>query len=308
MKATGITKTCCPACGSPSEKSTKRIVSVKKDRSSPGFTYVECSFCSTIYNWNAFSAEELSNYHAKFWHSSGFFSYGERSLDRQVGQLRSVMSVVLEKCRITDKGSHLDLGSGEGSLCEAMRQLEFKTIGIEPSAVAVLSAQTRYPSIDFVCGSIESTLSKYGRFNLITLIDVIEHVADPELVLIELTKHLEEDGVLLLRFPISKSLQLEYLAEYANLFMPPFHNTLFSKPGFKAICTKLGLSVVYEFPAINAYGYTKSLAEKLDLLDDYREWRKSDKFKQFDLALDNWFESIAENTGKPTTFFCALKK
>lgn len=300
-------KTNCPACGSQIISTDRRINSIKKDRSLEGLTYIDCSKCGTVFNMNNVSSDDLTTYHAEQWHSSGFFAYGERSRVNQVEQLKMLMLGVIDTCQIGKGREHLDLGSGEGGLCNAMHQLGFKTTGIEPSESAVLTAKKAYPEIDFVQGAIERDLSNYKKFNLITLLDVIEHVSDPEKVLSELVNHLEEDGAVVVRLPISQTFQLDHLSEYANFFMPPFHNTLFSKSGLKILCKKTGLEIFHEFPTINAFGYTKSLAEKLGMLVDYKDWRKSEKFKKFDMEIDNWFEKLAENAGKPQTLFCALK-
>lgn len=98
--------------------------------------------------------------------------------------------------------SALDVGCGAGLLAEPLARLGARVSGIDASgelvAVAREHASAAGLEIDYRAGEL-SELD--GRFDLITCMEVIEHVADPADFIGMLAGRLEPDGLLLMSTP-----------------------------------------------------------------------------------------------------------
>jgi len=92
----------------------------------------------------------------------------------------------------------LDVGCGGGILCEAMAKYGAKVTGIDAECeaieVAKAHAQKKQLSIDYYCTPVEA----YERtgFDVITCMELLEHVQKPELVLQHCQRLLKPNGFL----------------------------------------------------------------------------------------------------------------
>lgn len=97
----------------------------------------------------------------------------------------------------------LDVGCGAGLLCEPLARLGAEVTGVDaaPANVeaATLHARGSGLTIHYRHGEL-STLS-LGQFDLITCLEVIEHVADKAAFVAELARHLAPDGLMVLSTP-----------------------------------------------------------------------------------------------------------
>ncbi|MBI2548665.1 class I SAM-dependent methyltransferase [Candidatus Woesearchaeota archaeon] len=116
---------------------------------------------------------------------------------------RHVLSYTKSDSVVLDAGC----GSGYGSSMLAERALE--VTGIDSSAEAITHAQERYahPKVTYVHGDIEDP-SVYPDqvFTIISLFEVLEHVAHPDKVLRLFREHIHEQGMLFLSVPNGKNL------------------------------------------------------------------------------------------------------
>jgi 2-polyprenyl-6-hydroxyphenyl methylase/3-demethylubiquinone-9 3-methyltransferase len=96
----------------------------------------------------------------------------------------------------------LDVGCGAGLLCEPLARLGAKVTGIDASpeviAVARDHAATMGLEVDYYIGDVQEL---EGEFDLITSMEVIEHVADPAAFVRALAKRLAPNGLLIMSTP-----------------------------------------------------------------------------------------------------------
>ena len=96
----------------------------------------------------------------------------------------------------------LDIGCGGGLLCEPMARLGAEVVGADAAprniAVARVHAAQMGLEIDYRVGGVEAL---DGRFDLVTCLEVIEHVADVPAFVGGLAAALAEDGLLILSTP-----------------------------------------------------------------------------------------------------------
>ncbi|MGE0154419.1 MAG: bifunctional 2-polyprenyl-6-hydroxyphenol methylase/3-demethylubiquinol 3-O-methyltransferase UbiG [Reyranellaceae bacterium] len=81
----------------------------------------------------------------------------------------------------------LDIGCGGGLLCEPLTRLGARVVGIDASErnieVAKLHASQVGLDIDYRCTTAEALVGEGERFDVVLSMEVVEHVADPDLFL-----------------------------------------------------------------------------------------------------------------------------
>jgi 2-polyprenyl-6-hydroxyphenyl methylase/3-demethylubiquinone-9 3-methyltransferase len=97
----------------------------------------------------------------------------------------------------------LDVGCGAGLLCEPLARLGASVTGVDAAAeniaAAIAHAGGAGLTIDYRHGELGSL--GLGQFDLVTCLEVIEHVADKPAFLRELTTHLAPGGLMVLSTP-----------------------------------------------------------------------------------------------------------
>ena len=98
--------------------------------------------------------------------------------------------------------SALDVGCGAGLLAEPLARLGAEVTGLDaaPELIAVARghATAQGLEIDYRAGEVEAL---EGQYDLITCMEVIEHVADPAVFVKALAKRLATDGLLVMSTP-----------------------------------------------------------------------------------------------------------
>lgn len=116
----------------------------------------------------------------------------------------------------------LDVGCGGGLLCEPLARLGAAVTGVDAAeesvAVARDHAEAMRLAIDYRSGELSSL--GLGEFDLVTGMEVLEHVADKPAFVAQLARHLAPGGLLILstpnRTPASRAL-LVGVAEAAGM-------------------------------------------------------------------------------------------
>jgi SAM-dependent methyltransferase len=257
----------------------------------------------------------LTEYHVNFWGLGENFTFkfapDKKAIDQKGEWLDLYEPILQGKQRQLDL---LDIGAGAGAFCGAVSEFGISAYGLEPNKFSFAEAQSSFPECRFLHGSADDLLR--GKFNaddipesfdIITMHDVLEHVADPAGLLAALQNILSPGGKLYIRVPSGDHLQFDFLQQYSWTMMAPFHRTLFSRKGFQDMLNEAGFKITKSFPTGHVYGWTRGLSWKLGLEKEYREMRKNKNFVALDYAIDTLLEGIASDSGRESSIFCEIE-
>lgn len=94
----------------------------------------------------------------------------------------------------------LDIGAGAGLLVAEARRRGLDAVGVEPSH-ALVSAAPSVNGVELLQGIFPHPALAMRKFDVISLVDVIEHVSSPVALLSECRRALTPDGVILVVTP-----------------------------------------------------------------------------------------------------------
>ena len=97
----------------------------------------------------------------------------------------------------------LDMGCGNGAFCNILYSLGFEVAGLDHSKSGIEIAKKSFPNITFFNSDIYDFKEPdlYAKYNIVTSIEVIEHLIYPRELLRQAKKYLSPNGYLLLSTP-----------------------------------------------------------------------------------------------------------
>lgn len=138
-------------------------------------------------------------------------------------------------------GELLDAGCGDGHFLEAARKMGFKARGFDFDAAAIAKARARGLEArvsDFDAAFADPALK--GRFDVVTLFDVLEHVPEPARFLCAAKALVRPGGHLVLTMPDERR---PHPGTRERLDYPPNHYTRWTPQALRAVLERQGLEV-----------------------------------------------------------------
>lgn len=166
--------------------------------------------------------EHFDNLSSQWWNESGAFGILHAMNPVRVKFIKDIVKKHLPKD--LSELTVLDVGCGGGILCEPLARLQAKVTGIDASPKAIECAKEHAIAcglnIEYINCELDNIDQKY---DLITCLEMLEHVDDVELICKQLAGRLNANGVLVLS-TINKTI-LSYLvgivgAEYLTGMVP----------------------------------------------------------------------------------------
>ena len=112
----------------------------------------------------------------------------------------------------------LDVGCGAGLLCEPLARMGAAVTGVDAAPENIEAAKAHAVlsvlAIDYRAGELSE--QALGQFDMVTSMEVIEHVSDPAAFVSELARHLKPDGLLLISTPNRTAASRIFLVEAAE--------------------------------------------------------------------------------------------
>lgn len=236
----------CPACGCP----TSRAAGSKEDRA-----LRRCASCSSLFvGWipHAGATDYYDTYYRE----------GNLAVPALVHQRLAELVDNLAPYRRLNRW--LDVGCGAGALMQAAAQAGWASEGTEIAPRSVEHASGLGLTVHR--GDVAELTLDEGAYDVVTLIEVLEHVADPRSLLTRVARLLRPGGVLHLTTPNGCGLSARLLGLRWSVVSPPEHLQLFSLPGLRAAIRAAGL--------VEA-GVHRHAVNPHELIASLRPWRRS---------------------------------
>jgi len=202
------------------------------------WSFYKCKNCDFVYSDPSPSENFLNNLYS----SVKDPEYEEENEGRTNNFKRIIKRITKLK---PQKGSVLDVGAATGMFVNLLTQSGFEAEGLEPSKWAVKLAKKKY-NINLIQKDFKNFKSN-NKYDIITLIDILEHVSNPDNILKNAKKIMKEDGLIVIVTPDIGSILPKILKSNWWHYRPP-HINFFTKKSLKYILKKNGFEILLNKP------------------------------------------------------------
>lgn len=230
---------------------------------SNGYPIVKCAECELVFT-DASQAPEPSTLYPHFDQSRGV----------AVGTLRSALSLFMRRRielvgEVHRGGRLLDFGCGAGAFARFAASKGYETVGLEPFS---LGDTHREPGLTLVQGRLEDVKPSLGRFDVVTLWHVLEHLERPVETLRSLTELLAPGGAFVISVPNFGSLQSALFKGGWFHLDPPRHLLHFTSATLDGCLGRAGLAREREWPLLYEYGVSGWVQSGLNEVLSHRNY------------------------------------
>lgn len=219
----------------PQAHPTRRCPACRCTQSAPigskaGFAIRRCSTCRTLFVAQLPTVEDAEDY-------GGYYDEGNLAVPQFVRDRLRVIVADFASQRKTNRW--LDVGCGAGALVDAARRAGWTAQGTEIAPQAVDAAVSR--GLDVALGDLLELDLPESTFDVISLIEVLEHVGDPGALLARICGLLRPGGLLYLTTPHGQGVSARLLRVSWSIVSPPEHLQLYSISGLRTLIAAAGL-------------------------------------------------------------------
>jgi SAM-dependent methyltransferase len=214
----------CPGCSS----SKARKVGTKNE-----LEIVSCEVCRSLY------CPYTPWYEGEMYYGDYYTHHGTDEpplVSRRLNEITASFSRYRQTNRL------LDVGCGAGSLLQAARGNGWDAQGIDVSASAV--AHVRGLGFEVFHGELDRAGFAKEQFDVITAVEILEHLFDPFTIVKEMQTLLRPGGLLWLTTPNCRSLAARLMGLGWRVVSPPEHLQLFSVEGLRILLRRAGFTEV----------------------------------------------------------------
>lgn len=253
----------CPLCKSDSIKVFSKVMDVEYFSLDGWFQYLECVDCKSVFLENP-PTEKLEIIYPSNYYSVEGANQRNYRLHMLLLKAKEYLDTRLFKSCLKlatpPSISCLDVGGGNGWL---MNLLKNSSKRVSRTVIFDLNESSRADAElnghEFICGKIESIDIK-EEFDFVLMLNLIEHVENPGLVLSLINRSMKSEGLLLVKTPNTLSLnRMLFRNGYWGGCHAPRHWILFNKVSFTELAERCGFSVVKFKYTQGAWQWTASV-------------------------------------------------
>lgn len=234
----------CPACETDGGRSLG---------SKEGFDVHRCRTCGSLFVDQLPPVEAGLDY-------DGYYHEGNLTVPEFVHRRLAEMVGELEPFRLTSRW--IDIGCGAGSLLRAVARAGWRAQGTEiaPQPVQMLRAE----GYDVLLGDAAELELELGAYDVVSLIEVIEHVPEPRALMARAAALLRPGGVLFMTTPHARGVSGRVLGLQWSAVSPPEHLQLFSRSGMSMALAASGFSPsIIGSRGVNPYELVRGLRTRV---------------------------------------------
>lgn len=230
----------CPACGGKESASFGRYRDEEYFTSDDEFEYWQCADCATVF-LSPLPVARLAEIYPSNYYS--FQPGGFSLVQRTKQQLDASFFRRILRALPGDELAVLDVGGGTGWLLDVVKGLDprvrfTQVVDLDPKAGDAATARGHA----YACQRIEEFRSD-RTFDLVLLLNLIEHVEGPRKVLENVAKILSPGGVVLVKTPnVDAADARRFRHSYWAGLHVPRHWTLFTRASFERMLVGTGLT------------------------------------------------------------------
>ena len=257
----------CPVCHSPKPRRVYEF---------SDFAVLRCGGCDNSWRSNMYDEEKIREiYGGMEYQSNPYFSYDVQQIENlATPRVKNYQRALDYIESVSGSGRLLDIGCGAGSFLALAQKRGWEPHGVEISP-GLSAACERNLGIKVITGRFEDVKLPDGRFDVVTMWDVIEHVVDPGFCIRKVKQLLRPGGMAVFCTPDEESILARTgLAFYkltrsryqypAFALHPAYHTYFFSRKGFSRLLNDSGLTVIncYSQEAFFEHSQLASRAQK----------------------------------------------
>jgi SAM-dependent methyltransferase len=195
-----------------------------------GYALYQCRGCSAVFTWEHDESHQIKALYDHYYDHAHFTT--------PPVVVASLEKLIHSFSQFRRTGRWLDVGYGEGGLLDAAEKQGWKCYGTEVSPGALQHGERR----GWVASSDGETDPRFppGGFDVVTMIELLEHVSTPDRFLRAAANWLRPGGVLYITTPNVQSLNWRLLGTKWSVVSPPEHLTLWTARGLGCALANAG--------------------------------------------------------------------
>lgn len=228
----------CPICDSNSSRPVHRhtFARVSGDLGLDGYTVVICGRCGFAFADDIPGQADFDKYYA--YQSKYQTPLNAQSSNYDQARFKEIVDHLI-RCGSDVEDSVLDVGCATGGLLVSLKQRGWRRLkGIDPSEACAQMARDHF-DLDVSNQSLDSLISHEERFDVITLVGVLEHVRDLRALLRKVSLLLKPAGMIYVASP-----DIETFLKCSNAPFQQFsteHINFFSKISLRNLGSACGM-------------------------------------------------------------------
>ena len=244
------------------------------------FNYRKCSNCSLIYVSPILKEKNIIQLYKNSSYSNSWGKILSNKIEYKFNQ-KKFDNLLLDIKRITQvKGKALDVGCAVGQFLDTLKKDGWDTYGIELNDQERRASQKKKHVV--YDKKIELNYLPEKKFDLVSILEVLEHVYSPTHVIKSINKVLKKDGLLVVIVPNVGSLAANIMQSRCNMFLGMSHITMFNPLTLKNLIEKHSFKQVY----------CSSITSEINVINNYLNMEDPylGSSKKKNILLKNWSE------------------